>query len=108
MGKSLNRKTAFRTSKPPGAGAEKSAIASHAVRRVAAKKKPAQRTFRDDAAAAKPASTERAGSKQAQVLVMLRGAGGTTIEAIITATGWQAHSVRGFFAGVVRKSSASP
>ena len=43
------------------------------------------------------------GSKQSRVVALLSSPDGTTIGAMMKATGWQQHSVRGFLAAVVRR-----
>ena len=52
-------------------------------------------------APAKPSSRDN--SKQAEVIRMLQRPEGATIHQICTATGWQAHTVRGTFAGAFKK-----
>ena len=48
--------------------------------------------------------TARAGSKKAAVITMLKRPKGATLDDLVKATGWQAHSVRGFLSGSLRKS----
>ena len=57
------------------------------------------RPTREPGAPRKP----REGTKQEQVLAMLRRPEGATVAQIAEATGWAQHTVRGFFAGLKKK-----
>ncbi|SLN51118.1 hypothetical protein PSA7680_02649 [Pseudoruegeria aquimaris] len=50
----------------------------------------------------------RTGTKQARMIEMLRDDGGATIDEIVEATGWQAHTVRGAISGALKKTLGLP
>ncbi|WP_268238223.1 DUF3489 domain-containing protein [Neoroseomonas lacus] len=68
---------------------------------MAATQRPtrASRPPRDPATPRHP----RSGTKQENVLALLRRDEGATITQVMDATGWQQHTVRGFLAGLKRK-----
>ena len=47
--------------------------------------------------------TARDGSKKADIIRLMERAKGATLEELMGATGWQAHSVRGFISGTLGK-----
>jgi hypothetical protein len=81
----------------PAAGADEAPVETPAKRRGRPRK--AAPTVADVA----PAPKTRDGTKQAQVVAMLRRPKGATIAQIVAATEWQVHTVRGFFAGALKK-----
>ncbi len=64
---------------------------------------PKAKSPRKAAKAEEGTPTPREGSKKAIVLEMLRRPEGATLQEIMSATGWMAHSVRGFLSGALGK-----
>jgi hypothetical protein len=56
-----------------------------------------------EAAPCSRSRSTRAGTKQEHLIAMLRRPNGATIDEIISATGWQAHTVRGAISGALKR-----
>ena len=67
------------------------------------KRKPAKRKARATNAPPAEQRTPGAGTKQAQMIEMLKRPEGATVEQIAEATGWQHHTIRGAISGALRK-----
>jgi hypothetical protein len=85
---------------------------TQATASIPRKRKTGAARPRGKARKASPAGSKRrqtaSQSKQDAVIQMLRRKSGVTIEDIIAKTGWQPHSVRGFFSGLVKKKLKLP
>ena len=97
-GRRLTRRRRPRRGQEPQAPAEpaQAATAPAAAKRKAKARKPAKA-----APAEKP--TPRAGTKQAQMIELLKRPEGATVEQIAAATGWQHHTIRGAITGALKK-----
>ena len=75
---------------------------SNARARKVARKSTKPKSSTGPVSASRKTAT-RSDTKHARIIAMLRTPAGATIAAIMTATDWQQHSVRGFLAGIVRR-----
>jgi hypothetical protein len=78
-------------------------VAKHRAHAALSKARPAHK-----ATGAKKPAPARRGSKTAKILDLLKRPGGVTLKELTRATGWLAHSIRGFLSGTVGKKMGTP
>jgi hypothetical protein len=90
--------------KKPRAAAQQAHVAPSKAR-SGKKASPAKRATKAARSAQPPkkATGVRQGSKTSKVLDLVKRSGGATLKELTKATGWQAHSVRGFLSGALGK-----
>ncbi|HEX6442258.1 MAG TPA: DUF3489 domain-containing protein [Stellaceae bacterium] len=99
-------KTPTKAAKRNSSGGRKQAPQAQdkAAKRQSANKAPRVRRGRTEPTAQPSrAASAPASSKQAGVIALLRRAEGATVREIVSATGWQPHTVRGLFSGTLKK-----
>jgi hypothetical protein len=91
--------------KKPRSAAQKAHVAPSQARsgKQATPAKKANKGAKSAKSPKKQATGARQGSKTAKVLDLLKRSGGASLKELRKATGWQAHSVRGFLSGVLGK-----
>ena len=72
-------------------------------KRTTAAKKSAVKAKPGATKAKKPATAKRSGTKQEQLIAMLKREEGATVEEVVKAFGWQPHTVRGAISGALKK-----
>ena len=90
---------------------KKPRVAAHAADAAPSKARSGHRATRakkankgaTSAKSRKKEASASAGSKTAKVLDLLKRSGGASLKELMKATGWQAHSVRGFLSGALGK-----
>ena len=88
---------------PASAEAQETATPAHDVGKGRARNKKATRKAKTRKKAATDGHVPREGSKTAIILDLIRRPKGATLEELMAAADWQAHSVRGFLSAVIGK-----